>query len=122
MEDVCWIKKPSINHLIYDGKKSYSLSKQDSSNILINLDCLDFSYEYDHLFQETTFYSYLKTLKKYYFKVNKDLISNENSNQKSDDSVTSKQEWNYTNDKFTGFGGMEQQRRYDEIKLNFKLN
>ena len=52
----------------------------------------------------------------------KDLVSNENSNQKSDDSVTSKQESNYTNDKFTGFGGMEQQRRYDEIKLNFKLN
>ena len=86
------------------------------------MDCLDFSYEYDHLFQETTFYSYLKTLKKDYFKVNKDLVSNENSNQKSDDSVTSKQEWNYTNDKFTGFGGIEQQRRYDEIKLNFKLN
>ena len=52
----------------------------------------------------------------------KDLVSNENSNQKSDDSVTSKQESNYINDKFTGFGGMEQQRRYDEIKLNFKLN
>ena len=36
--------------------------------------------------------------------------------------VFSKQEQNYTNDKFTGFGGMEQQRRCDEIKLNFKLN
>ena len=40
----------------------------------------------------------------------------------SDDSVNSNQNWNYTNDKFTGYGGMELQRRCDEIKLNFKLN
>ena len=31
------LKQSSINLLIYDGKTSYSLSKQDSSNLLINL-------------------------------------------------------------------------------------
>ena len=53
-----------IDVLIYDERKSFSLSKQDSSNLLINLDCLDFSYEYDNLFQKTTFHSHLITLKK----------------------------------------------------------
>ena len=49
------LRKSSINLLIYDGRTLYSLSKQDSSDLLINLDCLDFSYEYDNLFQEKTF-------------------------------------------------------------------
>ena len=73
MEDVCWIKKSSINILIYDGRTLYSLSKQDPSNLLINLDCLDFSYEHDNLFQETTFYSYFKTLKNIFLKLIKTL-------------------------------------------------
>ena len=63
------LSKSLINVLIYDRRTLYSLSKQDSSNLLINLNCLDFSYEYDNLFQENTFYSYLKTLKKDFLKV-----------------------------------------------------
>ena len=81
-----------------------------------------FLYEYDNLFQETTFYSHLKTLKKELLKGNKDPLSHKNDTQNLDDSVITNQEWNYTNDEFTGFGGMEEQRRCDEIKLNFKLN
>ena len=58
------LSKSLINVLIYDGRILYSLSKQDSSNLLINLDCLDFSYEYDNLFQEITFHLHLITFKK----------------------------------------------------------
>ena len=36
------LSKSLINLLIYDRRTLYSLSKQDSSNLLINLDCLDF--------------------------------------------------------------------------------
>ena len=42
--------------------------------------------------------------------------------KKLDDSVTSNQIWNKTNDKFTGYSGMETQRRCDEAKLKFQLN
>ena len=69
------LTKSQINLLIYDERKIYPLSKQDSSNLLINLDFLDFSYEYDNLLQETTFYSHFKTLKKDSLKVNKDPVS-----------------------------------------------
>ena len=51
------LKKNQINVLTYDSRKIYSLSKQDSSNLLINLECLDFSYEFDNLFQETNIFS-----------------------------------------------------------------
>ena len=59
------LTKSPINVLIYDKRKIYSLSKQDSSNLLINLDCLDFSYEYDNLFQETTFFTFLNIKKRF---------------------------------------------------------
>ena len=36
--------------------------------------------------------------------------------------MNSNQSWNETNDKFTGFSGMETQRICDEIKMIFKLN
>ena len=57
------LSKSYINVLIYDERKLFSLSKQDSSNLLINLDCLDFAYEYDNFFQKITFHSHLITLK-----------------------------------------------------------
>ena len=109
------LSKSFMNVLIYDGRILYSLSKQDSSNLLINLDCLDFSYEYYNLFQEITFHLHLITFKKKLIKVNKDLLSHENDTQNPDDSVNSNQYWNYTNDKFTGYGGFELQRRCDEF-------
>ena len=37
------LSKSLINVLIYDERKLFSLSKQDSSNLLIDLDCLEFS-------------------------------------------------------------------------------
>ena len=89
---------------------------------MINLDCLDCSYKYDNLFQETTIYSHLSTLINELIKVNKDPLSHKNDTQNLDDSVNSNQNWNYTNDEFTGYGGFKLLRRYDEIKLNFKLN
>ena len=64
------LSKSLINVLIYDRRTLYSLSKQDSSNLLINLDCLDFSYEYDNLFQKKPFNSHLIKLKKELIKVN----------------------------------------------------
>ena len=54
------LSKYLSNVLIYDERKLFSLSKQDSSNLLINLNCLDFSYEYDNIFQKTTFHSHHK--------------------------------------------------------------
>ena len=57
------LSKYLSNVLIYDERKLFSLSKQDSSNLLINLDCLDFAYEYDNFFQKITFHSHLITLK-----------------------------------------------------------
>ena len=82
---------------------------------MINLDNLIFSYEYDYLFQETTFHSHLIKLKKELIKVNKGLLPHKNDTQNSDDSLNSNQDWNYTNDKFTGYGGFELQRRCDEF-------
>ena len=105
------LSKSYIAVLIYDEKKSFSLSKKDSSNLLINLDYLDFSYKYDILFQKTTFHSYLTTLKKESLNINPYLLSNTNG-----------QNWNDTNDKCTRYGSMELQRRCDKIKFNFKLN
>ena len=55
-------------------------------------------------------------------KINPDLLSNINDTKNSDYSVKSNQNWNNTSDKFTGYGGMETQRRCDEITMNFKLN
>ena len=39
-----------------------------------------------------------------------------------DDSVNPNQSWNKTNDQFTGYGGIETQRRCDETKLKFKVS
>ena len=115
-------RKSQINVLIYDKRIIYSLSKQDSSNLLINLECLDFSYEFDNLFQETNIFPYFKTFKKDVLKVNQDLCYERNEIQKSDDSVNSNQEWNNTNDIFNGFGGMEYNRINDAIKLEYNIN
>ena len=54
------LSKYLSNVLIYDERKLFSLSKQDSSNLLINLNCLDFSYEYDNLLKKTPFHSHYK--------------------------------------------------------------
>ena len=116
------LTKSQINVLIYDKRKIFSLSKQDSSNLLINLECLDFSYEFDNLFQETNIFPYFKTFKKDVLKVNQDLCYERNEIQKSDDSVNSNQEWNNTNDIFNGFGGMEYNRINDAIKLEYNIN
>ena len=113
--------KSLIKFLIYNERKLCSLSKQDSSKLLINLDWLDFSYEYDNLFQKTLSFK-VNNIKRGINKVNPDLLSNINDTKNSDDSVNSNQNWNYTYDKFTGYGGIELQRRCDEIKMNFKLN
>ena len=78
-----------------------------------------FLYEYDNLFQETIFHSDLITLKKELIKVNKYLLSHKNNTQNSDNRVNSNQNWNDINEKFTGYGGLELQRRCDEIKMNF---
>ena len=39
-----------------------------------------------------------------------------------DDSVNPNQCWNKINDQFTGYGGIETQRRCDETKLKFKVS
>ena len=83
---------------------------------MINLNGLDFAYEYDNLFQKTTFHSHLITLKKELLKINPDLLSNINDTKNSDDIVNSNQNWNNTNDKFNSYSDMETQRRCDEIK------
>ena len=44
------LSKTLINVLIYDEREVFSISKQDSLNLLNNLDYFDFSYIYDNLF------------------------------------------------------------------------
>ena len=61
-------------------------------------------------------------IKKESLKINPDLLSKINNTKYLDDSVNLNQNWNNTNDKFTGYGNMELQRRCDEIISNFKLN
>ena len=122
-----WIKtvglfKTLINILIYDERKVFSLWKQDSFNLLINLDCLNFSYVYDILFQKTTFHSHLITLKKNHWKIDPDFLSNIMEINNSDDSANLDQSWNKTNDQFTGYCGFETQGRCNNTKLKFKLN
>ena len=46
--------------LIYGERGVFSISKQDSLNLLNNLDCLDFSYIYDSLSRKTKLHSHLK--------------------------------------------------------------
>ena len=98
-------------------------------NLLNILDCLDFSYIYDNLFRKTNFHTNLKSLNKESLKINQeslkinqDSLVNEMETKNSADSVNSNQSWNKTNDQFTGYGGIETQRRCDETKLKFKVS
>ena len=49
-------------------------------------------------------------------KINPELLSNIKDTKNSDDNVNSNQSWNNTNEEFTNYGGMETQRRCEEIK------
>ena len=49
-------------------------------------------------------------------KINPELLSNIKDTKNSDDNVNSNQSWNNTNEEFTSYGGMETQRRCEEIK------
>ena len=115
------LSKTLINVLIYDEREVFSISKQDSLNLLNNLDYFDFSYIYDNLFWKTNFHSHLKSLNKKSLKINQDFLLNKIETKNSADSVNYNQSWNKTIDEFTCFGGMETQRMCDEVKVTYKL-
>ena len=57
------LSKTLINILINDKRTLFSLSKQNSLNLLINLDYSNVSYVYDNFFQKIIFHPHLITLK-----------------------------------------------------------
>ena len=99
--------------LIYDERGVLSISKQDSLNLLNNLDCLDFSYIYDSLFRKTKLHSHLKSLNNESLKINQIFLLNKMETKNIADSMNSNRSCNRTNDEFTSFGG---------IKYVMKLN
>ena len=107
--------------MIYDEREAFSISTKDSLNILINLDCVDFAYINDDLFRRTIFHSSSNLSNKESKKINNKLLTDQLANKDSSDSVNSNQSWNHTNEKFTRYGGIEQQRMCDEVKLMFNL-
>ena len=68
------LSKTLINTLIYDERTLFSLSKQNSLNLLINLDYSNVSYVYDNFFQKITFHSHLMTLKQKSMKIDQDVL------------------------------------------------
>ena len=107
--------------LIYDERGVFSISKQDSLNLLNNLDCLDFSYIYDSLSRKTKLQSHLEWLNNESLQFNQVFLLNKMETKNIADSMNSNRSCNRTNDEFTSFGGIETQRICDEVKLTFKL-
>ena len=102
------LAKILIIFLIYDEREEFSISTQDSLNLLRNFYCVDFAYINDYIFRKTIFHSYLNSLK-----INNDSLINKLEIKNSTDSVNSNLNRNYTNDNFTGYDDME--------RINFQI-